>query len=123
MIKMMVTGRRKPGLSLAEFDDYWNNHHGPLALSLAGVLRIQRYVQSIRVAVPGMEVFTAGRGGTGDVPDCVAEVWFSSAQDMVEAFNSPEGQAAGARLAEDEEKFCDRSSFVCVITEERVKLP
>ena len=29
--KMLICIRRKPGMSRAAFQDYWLNHHGPLA--------------------------------------------------------------------------------------------
>jgi uncharacterized protein (TIGR02118 family) len=123
MIKMIISGRRKPGLSLSEFDAYWDNEHGRLAQEVSAALRIKRYVQSIRVETPALKAFASDRGeNEGVTPDFVAELWFDSVDDMAAAFDSPRGQAASARLARDEEVFCDRSSFVILVTEERVKV-
>ena len=46
MIRLVCLLRRKPGLSLADFHDYWKNSHGPLVASFAGDLSIVRYVQT-----------------------------------------------------------------------------
>jgi uncharacterized protein (TIGR02118 family) len=123
VIKMVVAGRRRQGLSLAEFDKYWDKQHAQLALELSETLGIKRYVQSIRVDAHGLDAFTSDRGQNDAATiDFVAELWFDSVEDLATAFNSPEGNAANQRLARDEEVFCDRSSFVVLLTEERVKL-
>lgn len=122
MIKMIVTGKRKSSLTLAEFDDYWNNHHGPLAVEVSDALHIRKYVQCVRLNVPEADIVSAGRAGRDDVPDFSAELWFDSAEDMAQAFASPEGREANQRLAADEEQFCDRNTIMCILTSERMKI-
>jgi uncharacterized protein (TIGR02118 family) len=122
MIKMMVSGKRKAGLSLEEFSHYWDTTHAAIADEVAEALRFKRYIQCVRIEAPGLEAFSEGRGDGGSAPDFVAELWFESPEDMAAAFASPEGQEASARLARDEENFIDRSSLVTVVTEEREKI-
>jgi hypothetical protein len=45
LLKLTFCLRRKPGLSLAEFQDYWLNRHGPLVRRLQPALGMARYVQ------------------------------------------------------------------------------
>ena len=45
MIKLTFCLIRLPHLTREAFQDYWLNTHGPLVRSLAGALRIRRYVQ------------------------------------------------------------------------------
>ncbi len=46
------------------------------------------------------------RGGP-EAYDGVAELWWDSLEDLQAAFETQEGQAAGAKLLEDERKFID----------------
>ncbi len=51
--------------------------------------------------------------------DGVAEVWFDSEQDLMEAMNTPEGQKLSAALLEDEGKFIDHSNSSAFIVKEQ----
>ncbi len=57
---------------------------------------------------PLNEEFRESRGMLAEC-DGVAEVWFESEEDMIEAMSSPEGQKLGAALFEDEGRFVDHS--------------
>ena len=61
----------------------------------------------------------AGRGWPGNA-DATAEIWWDSHDDMVAAFSSPQGQAAGAELAADEAVFCEPSSVTAFLVEEHI---
>ena len=50
--------------------------------------------------------------------DGVAEVWFESEQDMMEAMSSPEFQELGTALMEDENNFIDHSKSTAFIVKE-----
>lgn len=121
-IKMVATGKRKAGTSLAEFDEHWKTRHAPLVKEVSEALHIRGYVQCLRMDAEEAAAFSAGRAGSDDVPDFVAEIFFDSAADMAAAFASPEGQVANARLQADEEKFLDRASIVCVLTEHHTQI-
>ena len=49
VLKLTFCLRRLPSLSLAEFQDYWLNKHGPLVSSLQPALGMVRYVQLHRL--------------------------------------------------------------------------
>lgn len=59
------------------------------------------------------------RGWPGNA-DATAEIWWDSHDDMVAAFSSPQGQAAGAELAADEAVFCEPSSVTAFLVEEHI---
>ena len=50
----------------------------------------------------------------------MAELWWDSAEDLVEAIASEEGQAAGRALLEDERTFIDLPNSPLFFTNERV---
>nr|NIO61062.1 EthD family reductase [Gammaproteobacteria bacterium]NIT40021.1 EthD family reductase [Gammaproteobacteria bacterium] len=52
--------------------------------------------------------------------DGVAEVWFESEEELIEAMSSPEGQKLSAILLEDEVKFIDHAKSTAFITVEHV---
>ena len=83
----------------------------------AAVMRTKKYVQSHTVDSP----LNAGmRDARGMLPeyDGVAEVWFESEEDLMEAMSSPEGQSLSAALLEDEGNFVDHSKSSAFIVRE-----
>ena len=50
--------------------------------------------------------------------DGVAEVWFESEEELVEAMSSPEGQKLSATLLADESNFIDHTKSTAFITKE-----
>ena len=120
MIKLVFCLRRLPTLSMSAFQHYWFENHAELVRRHAAALRIRRYTQShafsdVRLS-PTIEV----RGGRIDAYDGVAELWWDSAEDLIEAISSPEGQVAGTALLEDERTFIDLPNSPLFFTNERV---
>ncbi len=83
MTKVLVLLCKRSDLSWDEFQRYWREQHGPLAIQLPG---LQQYVHN--------EVLEAGNPPYG-----VAEFYFESPAAFHAALASPEGQAALADLA------------------------
>lgn len=104
-------------MSREEFQDYWLNSHGPFFQSKAAALRAKRYVQSHTLETPLNQGFRESRGMEPEF-DGVAEVWFESEVDLMEALGSPEGQELGAALLEDEGNFIDHSTSSAFIVRE-----
>jgi len=105
MIKVIEVVRRRPGMSVEEFQDYWLTTHGPIVAKLPG---LQRYVQS-----------HARLGGyrNGDLPfDGIAEVSFASKDDLAAISSMPEFAAAKA----DEPNFIDTDSLVEIVVDDVV---
>jgi len=107
MIRLVFVLRRKPELSLQEFQDYWRRKHGPLVASFAEDLNILRYVQTHTIDGPANEAAQKARGDMEPHYDGVADLWWSTEAELEAAMQSEAGQAAGAALLEDEAKFID----------------
>jgi hypothetical protein len=107
MIRLTFLLRRKPNLSLAEFQQYWRDHHGPLVARHATTLNILRYVQVHTVEDPINEQLAGARGRMEPPYDGVAELWWTTRDALVASFASAAGEAAGRELLEDEMKFID----------------
>ncbi len=72
--KILLFMKRKPGMSMAEFRDYYENHHVPLAMANSGGQGggIVRYVRRYLDPLPHAE-----SGTCAELPyDVVSELWF-----------------------------------------------
>lgn len=117
MIKLVFCLRRLPHLSLAEFQRYWLEQHGPLVRRHAATLRIKRYVQVHTLDSPVNEAIRRSRD-SGEPYDGVAELWWDSVEDMAAGSATPEGRDAARELLEDERKFVDLRLSVLWVGEE-----
>ncbi len=117
MIKFVMCLRRKPGLSRAEFLDYWQNKHAPLFMSFAETHKAKRYVQDQTIDTPMNQMLRESRGMLEEF-DGVAEVWFESEQAFIDAMSSPEGQKLGEILGADESNFIDHARSTAFLATE-----
>ncbi|WP_406510352.1 EthD domain-containing protein [Streptomyces sp. NBC_00212] len=100
MTKISIFLTRRADLTHAEFVDYWTQKHNALIASLpAGEVPVRRYVQLLPTndEIPGV---------SNAVYDGVAEVWVDDVADAARWFTSDTYTTV---VAEDEEKFLDRS--------------
>jgi hypothetical protein len=106
LLKTVYVLRRRPELSLEEFQRYWLEQHGPLVRRHAATLGIQRYVQ-VHTRLPQTpRPPDPLRGAMLEPFDGVAELW----TDPDKATGTPEERReAGRILAEDEARFIDFS--------------
>ncbi|HZO59576.1 MAG TPA: EthD domain-containing protein [Solirubrobacterales bacterium] len=107
MIKLVFTLRRREGMTREEFQRYWREQHAPIVKRHAETLRIRRYVQVHARDTDVDEALSASRGSEPRAYDGVAELWWDSLDDLMAAYSSEAGQAAGAELLEDERRFID----------------
>ena len=107
MIKLVFTLRRREDMTREEFQRYWREQHAPLVKRHAEALRIRRYVQVHARDTDLDEAIAGPRGSEPGVYDGVAELWWDSLEELVAAFSSDAGQAAGQELLEDEQRFID----------------
>jgi len=119
MIKLTFCLHRLPDLTREAFQRYWFQSHAPLVARHREALRIRRYVQMHAATTDLNAVIRAGRGAP-EMYDGVAELWWDSFDDLGAATQSPEGQAAGLALLEDERKFIDLARSPLFFGEERV---
>ena len=83
MLKFVVVGYRRPDWSHDQFRRYFQDVHGPLALSMPG---LRRYVQN----------FTLPDDRRQPPWDAVIEFWFDDSESMEAAWKSDEGRRATA---------------------------
>lgn len=107
MIRLIFVLRRKPDMSLAEFQRYWREVHGPLVAKHATTLNILRYVQVHTLEDPINDQLAAARGGMENPYDGVAELWWTNRDALAATFAAGAGREAGEELVQDEARFID----------------
>ncbi|HKA62147.1 MAG TPA: EthD domain-containing protein [Methylomirabilota bacterium] len=105
MIKVVTCIKRKPGMSVEDFQAYWRGSHPEVVVRLPG---IRRYVQS--------HTRLAGYRKGEPVFDGIAEVWFDDGRALHALGGTPEMAAVGA----DESRFIDREATRVIATDEHV---
>jgi uncharacterized protein (TIGR02118 family) len=114
MIKVIVMVKRKSGLSIEEFSQYWYEKHAPLALRMTlAHLRPKRYVHNYSVHPGGVEE---------PAFDGIAELYFDDMETLLKSNEWYLGDE-GKVLRDDEEKFVDTTTRVASLVEERVIVP
>ena len=108
-VKQIVMIKRKPGMSPAEFQDYWLNKHAPLVGNPPGLLR---YAQS-HARLKGY------RDGREPTFDGIATMTYESVEAMKAARHAP-GQD---KVAADAANFLDASKTVAFLAHEYVWIP
>lgn len=100
MIKMIFMLKRRPGMSVAEFRDYYERNHARLGEK--HVPNAARYVRRFLdpVATPFNPV-------DADY-DCVTELWFDTQEEVDIAMKRLSDPAVFAEIAADEENIFDR---------------
>ena len=83
----------------------------------AGTMRAKKYVQSHTLDTALNEGLRSSRGMQPEY-DGVAEVWFESEEELMQAMSSPEGQKLSAALLEDEGNFIDHSKSSAFLVKE-----
>lgn len=104
LVKAIFLLRRKPGMSVAEFQDYWLGEHAPQIPRDAGIVR---YVQCHQIP----ETYA------DDTPayDGVAELSFETLQEFSDYWNSERVQAI---FAADAPRFLDPTGCTAFLAEE-----
>jgi uncharacterized protein (TIGR02118 family) len=105
MVKALSFFKRKPGMSVEDFQAYWLTRHPRVVVALPG---IRRYVQSHTLA--------SGYRKGEPAYDGIAEVWFDDTHALRASARTPEYASVEA----DEAQFIDRSTMRLLITEEHV---
>jgi uncharacterized protein (TIGR02118 family) len=122
MIKIVVLLRRLPHLSTEEFLRFWLEEHGPLVRSHAKARRFCKYIQVHPTAPEVLGAIVERRQGQPLGCDGIAEIYWDSVTDMIEANRSPEGQRAAAEIVEHERQFLQLPSLQFYLGEEHVFL-
>lgn len=118
MIKLVFCLRRRPELSLEEFQTYWREQHAPLVRQMAPALGIRRYAQSHTFLDPSLASSASARQCMVEPYDGVAELWWDSLDELFKVASRRESREAGRLLLEDERRFIDLQSSPLFFTEE-----
>ena len=102
MHKILIFLKRRPGLSLEEFRDYYESRHVPLCMKyMAGARRyLRRYVQT--------QADAAGNPRELDF-DVITELWFNDRAAFETALKFVGRGILPKEIIADEEQFLDRS--------------
>jgi uncharacterized protein (TIGR02118 family) len=103
MVKVLTFIKRKAGMPVDEFQQYWRARHPDAVTKLPG---IRRYVQS--------HVLPTAYAKGEPVHDGIAEVWADDTDALRAMTKSPNHPA----LIADEERFIDRSKMGIIVTED-----
>ncbi|MEM8638805.1 MAG: EthD domain-containing protein [Cyanobacteria bacterium P01_G01_bin.54] len=117
MIKLIMCLVRRSDLTREAFQDYWRNSHDPFFMQNAAVMRAKKYVQSHTLSSPLNAGMRESRRMMAEF-DGVAEVWFESEQDLMEAMGSTKMAQLGSKLVADENNFIDHAKSCAFIVEE-----
>jgi uncharacterized protein (TIGR02118 family) len=103
--KILLPMKRKPGMSVADFRAYYEEHHAPLAAEHSAAL--SRYVR--RYLEPHDHPET---GPAAELPyDVVTELWFDDEATFRATLRYLETTRMPPEIVADEEQLFDRSSF------------
>jgi EthD domain len=116
MVKMVFMLKRKPGMSRADFIQYYESHHRLLGEKY--VPNAVRYVRRYLEPVPGPWSKPA------DEFDVLTELWFANQQEADKAMKHLSEPAIHEEIAQDEARLFDRSrSQVYIISESESAIP
>lgn len=108
MIKLNYYVRRKPGMSVAEFADYWREQHGQLWVRFADVLGLRRYTIIPDLPDdPVAQAYKTGYSVIGEPYDGYSVACWAEIAVLEQALASADGQAAWAVILNDEKQFID----------------
>jgi uncharacterized protein (TIGR02118 family) len=112
MIKLIVAVRKRPDMSVEEFQDHWRTRHADLVRNSPATAKyIRKYIQCHTMPVQYEQ---------GEVAfDGTAELWFDNVADMEAFYSDPDYLRD---VQPDEARFADMSNTVFFVTEEELVL-
>ena len=119
MIKMVTLIKRKPGMSMEDFIDYYETNHSKIGekyLSSHAVRYVRRYLRPL----PDSIMPDATEDPFYDV---VMEIWFPDPSAMEAAFAELSTAEAQAEITEDEARLFDRSRIHSFMVEKHESDP
>lgn len=117
MFKTVCLLKRRDGMSMEDFMDYYENHHRKIGEKVLpdGVYYVRRFLHGVPNPVTGE--------ATELEFDCLTEMWFESQEAFEAAMAALSEPTVAAEIAEDEEKLFDRSKIRFCTIEEHESAP
>jgi uncharacterized protein (TIGR02118 family) len=101
--KILLFMKRRPGMSIEAFQDYYENHHAPLCVKYASGMK--RYERRFLTAHPNPET-----GATEELPyDVITELWFDDEAVFRNTVTYLSTSIMPEAVVEDEKRLFDRS--------------
>lgn len=112
MLKLTMLMKRKPGMSFADFRDYYETRHAPLASALCP--NLVRYTRTyVMESIP-----MSRRAPPSETDfDCITECWYNVEGNWEERSKDLLPPEIFKQMAADEENFIDRTRTRLLITE------
>lgn len=102
--KILLFMKRRPDISVAQFRDYYETKHAPLAEKYSS--GITRYIRRYIDPQPHPET-----GEFTDAPDVITELWFDNEKIYRGTLDYITTRLMPAEIVEDEQNLFDRSAF------------
>jgi uncharacterized protein (TIGR02118 family) len=100
--KILLFMKRRPGMTMEAFRDYYENHHAPLCQKYAS--GISRYVRRFLTPHPNPET-----GESGELPyDVITELWFEDEATFRGTVKYLATSIMPDEVVEDERRLFDR---------------
>ena len=113
MLKLTFLMKRKPGMSFADFRDYYESRHAPMAAELCP--NLVRYTRTyITDSMP-----LSRRADLSELDfDCITQCWYDVEGSWEERSKDLLPPDVFKRMAADEENFLDRTRTRLLLTDE-----
>jgi uncharacterized protein (TIGR02118 family) len=103
--KILIFMKRRPGMSMQAFEDYYENHHVPLAMKYSS--GITRYFRRYLSPQPNPET-----GATGELQfDVITELWFDDEARFRGTVKYLSTSVMPDEIVEDEKQLFDRPTM------------
>jgi uncharacterized protein (TIGR02118 family) len=100
--KILLFMKRRPGMSMEAFQDYYENHHVPLCMKYSS--SVNRYMRRFLRPHPNPET-----GESGELPyDVITELWFEDEATFQGTVKYLSTSVMPDEVVEDEKKLFDR---------------
>jgi uncharacterized protein (TIGR02118 family) len=111
--KILLFMKRRPGMSMEAFQDYYENHHAPLCAKYAS--GISRYIRRFLTPHPNPET-----GEKGELPyDVITELWFEDEAVFRGTVEYLSTSIMPDEVVEDEKRLFDRPKLRMATVVER----
>jgi uncharacterized protein (TIGR02118 family) len=113
LYKILLFMKRRSGMTMPAFQDYYENHHVPLALKYSS--NITRYVRRYLTAQPNPET-----GASGELQfDVLTELWFDDEAKFRATLHYLTTSVMPDEIVEDEKRLFDRPTMRIATVVER----
>jgi uncharacterized protein (TIGR02118 family) len=103
--KILLFMKRRPGMTMEAFQDYYENHHVPLAMKYAS--GIKRYFRRYLSPQPNPET-----GAAGELQfDVISELWFDDETTFRGTVKYLSTSVMPDDIVEDEKRLFDRATM------------